>query len=85
MSKSNSICLNACVWCGCAQVCLMYNFSEVVQLTEQSLFVLNVHIHETTSLVHRTLCAQILLLTVQTCADHHRQCKSPSLSINSHH
>ena len=45
MSKSNSICLNACVWCGCAQVCLMYNFSEVVQLTEQSLFVLNVDIH----------------------------------------
>ena len=64
--------------------CGMYSFSEVVQLSEQLLFVLNMDIHETTSLVHRPLHAQILSLVVQTYADHHGQCKSPSLSINSH-
>ena len=65
--------------------CAMYSFSKVVQLSEQLLFVLNVDIHKTTSLVHKPLHTQILWLAVQTYVDQHRQCKSPSLSINSHH
>ena len=67
--SSNSICAK---WLWSVWVCSNYvqyvpsiALVEEVQLSEQLLFVLNVDIHKTTSLVHRPLHAQVS----------HSQCK----------